>query len=570
MPTQKSQDDVTCDVLVIGSGAGGLATAVTAAKHGLDVLVVEKEPYYGGTMAFSGGFLWVPGNRHAKAEGIRDTPDAARAYLKNETGNFHNAEGVEAFLAHGPEMLDFFDRETEVKFVASAAFPDYHPDVEGGAAGGRSVLAAPFDARRLGPELKRLRPPLRTITFVGMMFNSGNEVKHFFNATRSLESLAYVVRRLIGHGRDLLVHRRGMRLTSGNALAARLAKSAFDLGVPIWTEAPARELISDGGGVTGAVVSRDGRSVRVTARKGVVLASGGFPLDRERVARQFPHVRQGGEHLSPAPEGNTGDGWRMAERLGAQVEESLPNAAAWIPVSKVRFSESRTGVFPHLIDRFKPGVVAVNRHGRRFVNETNSYHDVGVAMIRTCEGEGETAAWLVCDHPTLRKYGLGFAKPFPLPLTPYLRSGYLLRGRTLRDLARVAGIDPDGLEATIASFNRSAATGEDPAFGRGANVYNRYLGDPEHRPNPCVAPVERGPFYAVKMVMGDLGTFNGIRTDRWARVIGGSGEPIPGLFAVGNDAASIMGGNYPGAGITLGPILAFGYILGLHLAGKTA
>lgn len=569
-PGQKSQSEVVCDVLVVGSGAGGLSTAVTARKQGLDVLVVEKEPFFGGTMAFSGGFLWVPGNRHARDAGVSDSVEAARTYLRHEAGNHYDAERVDAFLEDGPRMLDFFERETEVQFLAAETFPDYHPDAPGGVAGGRSVLARPFDARLLGPELKRLRPPLRTITFVGMMFNSGNEVKHFFNATRSLTSLLYVVRRLVGHGRDLLLHRRGMRLTSGNALTARLAKSAFDLGVPIWTDCPARALIRDGAAVTGAVVSHQGRTVRVVARRGVVLACGGFPQDAVGRARLFPHVRRGAEHLSPAPSGNTGDGVAMAVGAGAATVEDLPNPAAWIPVSKVRFSATRTGVFPHLIDRFKPGIIAVDRHGRRFVNETRSYHDVGEAMIRTCEGEAETAAWLICDHATVRKYGIGFAKPFPIPLGIYLRSGYLLRGRTLAELAAVAGIDAGGLERTVAAFNRDAEHGVDTAFGRGSDVYNRYLGDPEHRPNPCIAPIGRGPYYAVKLLVGDLGTFDGVRTDATSRVLDAAGAPISGLYAVGNDASSIMGGTYPGAGITLGPILTFGYRLGLHLARATA
>lgn len=567
MSTQKCQDEVRCDVLVIGAGAGGLSTAITARKRGLNVIVIEKDRYFGGTMAFSGGFLWVPGNPQCKAAGVKDTTEAARTYLRHEAGAHYDAEGVETFLTYGPQMLEFFERETDVSFTAAETFPDYHPDAPGGVAGGRSVLAKPFDARQLGAELKRLRPPLRTITFVGMMFNSGNEVKHFFNATKSLTSLLYVIRRLAGHGRDLLMHRRGMRLTSGNALAARLAKSALDLGIPIWTEAPARELVRTDGRVTGAVVEHQGRTVCITADRAVVLACGGFPQDAALPAKHFPHVQRGGEHVSPAPTANTGDGVRMALGAGAAFVERLSNPAAWIPVSKVRLSPTTTGVFPHLIDRFKPGVIAVNRRGERFVNESHSYHDVGEAMIRTCEGERETAAWLICDHPTVRKYGIGFAKPFPLPLSLYLRSGYLVRGRTLADLAHATGIDAAGLERTVERYNRTAGQGSDPDFGRGTTAYNRYLGDPDHRPNPCVGPIRQGPYYAVKLLMGDLGTFAGVRTDRCGRVIGQDGAPVAGLYAVGNDAASIMGGNYPGAGITLGPIMTFGYVLGRHLAG---
>jgi succinate dehydrogenase/fumarate reductase flavoprotein subunit len=225
------------------------------------------------------------------------------------------------------------------------------------------------------------------------------------------------------------------------------------------------------------------------------------------------------------------------------------------------------GVFPHLIDRYKPGIIAVTQHGRRFTNESNSYHDVGQAIIEACRNEAETAAWLIADHRSIRRYGLGFAKPFPLPLTPHLRSGYLLRGRTLAELAERAGIDGSTLARSIADYNTGARDGRDERFGKGSTAYNRFLGDPEQKPNPCVAPLEQAPFYAVKIVLGDLGTFAGIRTDSSARVINEEGRVVQGLYATGNDMASVMGGNYPGGGITLGPAMTFGYIAGRHLAG---
>jgi succinate dehydrogenase/fumarate reductase flavoprotein subunit len=564
-PQPKSANE--CDVLVIGSGAGGLSTAITARKKGLDVIVIEKEPYFGGTTALSGGVLWVPGNHHAKKAGIKDTAEAARTYLRNETGNFFNEEAVQAFLDNGPQMLKFFERETEVKFLPTI-YPDYHPNVAGGVDIGRSVIAAPYDARNLGPELERLRPPLRTITFIGMMFNSANnELKHFFNATKSMTSAIYVGKRLSKHLTEVALYRRGVQATSGNALVARLAKSALDLGIPIRTNTSARQLWIVDGKVKGGLVSGADGDDRIGARRGVVLACGGFPHDTQRIAKLYPHVARGAEHVSPTPSGNIGDGIRMAEEVGARIEDRYPSAAAWMPVSKVSLGKGGTGVFPHLVDRYKPGVIAVNRHGRRFTNESESYHDVGAAMIRACEGERETAAWLICDHPTIRKYGLGFAKPAPVPLQLYTRTGYLKKGRTLRELARVAGIEPAGLEETVRKFNVGAERGEDPEFGRGSTSFNRYLGDSDHKPNPNVAPIRQAPYYAVKIIMGDLGTFDGIATDAVGRVLGSNSSPIPGLYAVGNDRASIMGGNYPGGGITLGPIMTFGYITGRHLAG---
>lgn len=566
----QAASDLACDVLVVGSGAGGLATAITARKRGLDVLVIEKEPFFGGTTAFSGGVLWVPGNPHAVRAGLADTREAARTYLRHEAGNAYDEAAVEAFLDEGPRMIEFFERETEVKFVLSG-YPDYHPDAPGGAQAGRSVTAAAFDARKLGREIARLRPPLETITFIGMMFNSSNEdLKHFFRATRSLTSATYVARRLARHLKDLAIHRRGVQITSGNALAARLAKTAFDLGIPIRTGTAAESLSVTDGRITGAVVRGADGERRVTARRAVVLACGGFPHDRERIARAYPHLARGAEHLSPTPDGNTGDGIRLGEAAGGAFEIRMANAAAWMPVSRVPLGGGRTGVFPHLVDRYKPGIVAVNRHGRRFTNEANSYHDTGAAMIRDGEGEGETAAWLICDHPTIRKYGLGYAKPAPVPIGRYVRNGYLVTGRTLPDVARAAGIDPDGLVATVEAYNADAVRGEDPAFGRGSTAFNRFLGDAEHRPNPNVAPVAKGPFYALKLVMGDLGTFDGLRTDTVGRVLRPDARPVPGLYAVGNDRASIMGGAYPGAGITLGPIMTFGFITGRHLADEAA
>jgi succinate dehydrogenase/fumarate reductase flavoprotein subunit len=557
----------SCDVLVIGSGAGGLSTAITARKAGLDVVIIEKEEFFGGTTAFSGGVLWIPGNAHARKAGIKDSPDAARTYLRHETGNYFSEKAIDAFLDHGPRMLDFFENETEAKFVLSG-YPDYHPDVEGGAAIGRSVTAAPFDARKLGHEIKRLRPPLATITFIGMMFNSSNEdLKHFFRATRSLKSAAYVAKRLVSHFKDLALYRRGVQITSGNALVARLAKTVFDLRIPLLTGTAAQGLLTEDGTVRGASV-RDGEGeYRISARRAVVLACGGFPHDVERISRAYPHLARGGEHLSPTPSGNTGDGVKMAEQVGGSCDIRFPSAAAWMPVSKVPMGGGKFGVFPHLVDRYKPGIIGVNRRGQRFTNESNSYHDTGAAMIADGEAQPETAAWLICDHATIRKYGLGYAKPAPVPIGIYVRNGYLQTAPTLRALAEVVGIDAAALEATVRQYNEGATAGEDREFGRGSTAFNRFLGDPENKPNPNVAPIGKGPYYALKLLMGDLGTFDGLTTDTVGRVLGAGARPIPGLYAVGNDRASIMGGNYPGAGITLGPIMTFGYITGRHLAG---
>ena len=239
-----------------------------------------------------------------------------------------------------------------------------------------------------------------------------------------------------------------------------------------------------------------------------------------------------------------------------------------MPVSRVPYGNGEFGVFPHLLDRYKPGIIGVLKNGKRFTNESNSYHDVGAAMIRACEGQKDTAMWLICDKPTMAKYGLGYAKPAPMPLGGLIRNGYLIKGNTLAELAKNAGIDAAGLEATVRDYNVGAVKGEDPAFGRGRTAFNRYLADPENKPNPCVGPVQQGPFYAVKVIMGDLGTFDGIKTSVVGEVLKRDGSAIDGLYAVGNDRASIMGGNYPGAGITHGPNMTFGYITAHHIADR--
>jgi succinate dehydrogenase/fumarate reductase flavoprotein subunit len=565
-----SSRTVTCDVLVVGSGAGGLAAATAAAAQGLETIVAEKDRFVGGTTALSGGFMWVPNNPVSQRDGVQDSVEAARTYLRDQAGNHFNAECVDAFLAKGPEAVAFFERDTALQFDAASAFSDYHPLAPGGVSGGRSIVARPYDAKGLGAELKRLRPPMPELTFAGLMIGSGPELKHFFNVTRSLRSVAYVAGRLSAHARDLALHGRGMRLTNGNALAGRLFRSTLDKGGKVWTEAPAKRLLVEGGRVVGAVVGSPEGDVEVRTRRGVVLAAGGFPQDKARRRTLFPHDPAGDSHFSPAPAGNTGDGLRLAEDAGAGVELGYPNAAAWVPVSRVPRKDGSWGVFPHFIDRAKPGLIAVLPDGRRFVNEANSYHDFIQALFAASPAGERIRAHLVVDHAFIRRFGIGFVKPFPVPLGPQIRSGYLKRGNSLAELAQVAGIDAKGLEATVAAYNADARTGEDRAFGKGSTAYNRFNGDPAFTPNPCLAPIETGPFYAVEVVVGDLGTFAGIRANGDAQVLDREGRPIPGLYAVGNDMASIMGGNYPGGGITLGPAITFAYIAAQHMARSPA
>jgi hypothetical protein len=560
----------TYDVLVVGSGAAGLAAAITARKRGLEVAVLEKEPVFGGTTALSGGVLWIPLNHYGQKQNPDDSVEKVRTFMKAETGAFYDEEAVATFIQKGPEMVEFFERETSMKFVPTL-YPDYHPTQQGGVDIGRSILAAPYDIRGLGKDMERLKLPLRSITFIGMMFNSSNaDLKHFFRATKSLTSFLYVARRLASHLKELILYRRAIQVTSGNALAARLAKSALDLGIPILTSTPVRQLLTSGGHVTGVLASGTDGEHQLLARHGVVLACGGFPHDVKRITQAYPHLRRGHQHLSPTPKSNTGDGCNMAEQVGGVVDIRFKEPSAWMPVSKVDFGGGETGVFPHLLDRYKPGIIGVLSNGHRFTNESNSYHDVGAALHRACSNMKETAMWLICDKTALSKYGLGYVKPAPMPIGSFIRNGYLIKGNTLAELAKNAGIDSTGLEQTVREYNKDAERGADPAFGRGSTSFNRYLADPDNMPNPCVAPVKQGPFYAVKVLMGDLGTFDGLRTSVVGEVLHSNGTPIVGLYATGNDRASVMGGNYPGAGITHGPNMTFGYVTGNHIADQVS
>lgn len=560
------------DLLVIGSGAGGLSVAVTAAELGLSVLVVEKDAQFGGTTAWSGGWMWVPRNPLAVEAGIREPLDAPLAYLRHELGAQFDEARARAFLEQGPRMVEFFRRHTALQFIDGNTIPDFHGHAPHAALGGRSLCAAPFDGRVLGARIRDLKPPLAETTLWGMGIASGAELRHFFSALRKPASLWYVARRVLAHGRDLLRYRRGMRLVNGNALVAALAASALAKGVEIRTSSPAQRLIMKGGRVVGAVLATAQGEVDVRARCGVVLASGGFPHDDARKRALLPHAPTGAGHWSAAARGNTGDGLRLGEAAGGQVTADLAQCAALAPVSLVPRADGSVAHFPHLIERAKPGLIAVRANGLRFTNEADSYHDFMQALLRATPAGQPAQAWLVCDHGFIRHYGLGAVKPAPMPMASHLASGYLQRGDTLAELALACGVDAQGLERTVERYNAMAFTGQDTDFAKGETPYNRVQGDAAFAaergwPNPCMAPLQHGPFYAVRIVPGSLGTFAGLQVNAHAQVLDAQGEPIPGLYANGNDMRSVMGGHYPAGGITLGPAMTFGYIAAHHAAG---
>jgi succinate dehydrogenase/fumarate reductase flavoprotein subunit len=557
-----------CDLLVVGGGAAGLTGAVTAAYHGLKVVVAEKAPVLGGATSWSGGWMWVPLNPLSRADGIIEDIDEPRTYLKHALGENYDEPRVEALLDNGPHMVGFFENHTALQFVSGSWIADIQGDLPGAGTGGRSVGPKPINMRRIKKSLRtKLRPQLYETSLLGMGIMAGPDLQAFLHATTSVKGLFHAGWRVMFHLFDLVTNRRGMQLVNGTALIARLAKSADDLGVRMLTETPVRRLLTDDGAVTGAVLDGPDGEITVRARRGVLLAAGGFPNDIKRRAELFPRTPTGREHWTLAPTEATGDGVSLGESAGGRLDTSLASPAAWCPVSIVPYRNGRVGTYPHIVDRGKPGLIAVLSNGKRFVNEADGYYQFTAAMIAAAPADEEVAAWLICDHTFQRRYPFGMSKPFPFPVWPYLRSGYLKRGRTLEDLAVECGIDRSGLLATVEAFNKRAVVGEDPEFGRGTSAFNRGSGDPDHEPNPSLAPVEKGPFYAIKVLPGSFGTFAGLRTDPMSRVVADDGQPIAGLYAAGSDQANVMGGHYPSGGINIGPAMTFGYIAARHAAG---
>lgn len=554
-----------CDVLVIGSGAGGLSTAVTAAIKGLDVIVAEKSTVFGGTTAVSGGWLWIPNTLHAKQAGQEEQIDIPKQYLKQVLADQYDEETIHTYLTMAPEMVDFFEKSTAVKFNIGAAVPDFF-DVPGSRVGWRSIVAASFDGRELGDKLHLLKPAIPETMVWGMGIASGADMKHFINTFSAVPSFIYATKRILRHFVDLLFRHRSTQLVNGNALVARLLKSALDQNVRLKANHSATALLYDNGKVTGAVFNTPEGLVKIVAKYGVVLATGGFPHDEPRKKQLFQHVAQGTPHFSAAPETNTGDGLKLAESVGAKVATHLPCSGAWAPVSLMPRLDGRLGRFPHLVERGKPGLIAVLPNGQRFTNEGDSYPAFIKDLLKHTPSGALARCWLICDHKFIRRYGLGAVKPFPISMQPWIENGYLKSADDLESLAYQCGIAEQNFKETLVNYNLHAKKGEDPQFHRGTTPYQKAQGDAVQTPNPCIAPIEKGPFYAVEVVPGSLGTFAGLITDLTGKVLDQtSKQPIPGLYAVGNDMNTIMGGQYPSGGITLGPAMTFGYLAGLDL-----
>lgn len=557
------------DLVVVGSGAAGMAAALTARHLGLKVLIVEKSRWIGGSTAWSGGAVWMPNNHHQLAAGAQEPREQALDYLRAEVGNHGRPEMWSTFLDHGPQAIRFLEDRTELRFSMRPVAPDYHPDQPGAALGHRVLDPLDFDGRTLGPDLARLRPPIPEFTVFGGMMVGRADIPQMYRMTRDPRAALHAAGILARHLRDRLIHGRASRLVLGSAMAGRLLASCRAAGIEIRTETAAQRLMTEGGRVTGLEVRGPAGSYAIHAARGVVLAGGGAARAAVLEPRLHPHAAQSG-HWSMSPEGSTGDSLALTAPLGVEPVSGNAEPLFYAPVSLLpQPGGAPPRPFPHLfLDRAKPGVYAVDATGRRFVNEAASYHDFVRAMLGRGPGRApQGAVWLIADHATIRRYGMGAVRPFPAPVWGHLRSGYLKRGQTLAELARAIEVPAQALTETAAAATRHAAAGHDPDHGKGSTAYHRYLGDPENRPNPCLGPLSRPPFYAIRLYPGDIGAAVGLPIDPQARVLDRSGAAVPGLFACGNDANSIMGGTYPGAGITLGPALTFGYIAAHSAAG---
>ncbi|MFB3819276.1 MAG: FAD-dependent oxidoreductase [Candidatus Methylomirabilales bacterium] len=556
--------DAEYDLVVLGAGAAGMTAALVGAVEGLRTLLVEKSEQVGGTTAFSSGTVWIPDNPEQRGLGVTGDAERALAYLDALVDGRAARPLRQAFLAAGPEMLEYLERHTDVRFQVYRRQPDYRQELPGAAEGGRPLEPVPFDGRKLGAQFDRLRWPIRELMLFGGMMITRGETLRLLQIGRSWDAFALGARLVGRYLSDRLRYRRGTRLVLGNALAARLFKALLDRRVTIWFGAATTRLLREAGRAAGLEVRVAGASRRIRAHRGIVLAGGGFPASPELRERYLP--KPVAQHTS-AFEGCVGETLRLAQEIGAALGAPGQDNAFWFPGSLAKRRDGTTAVYPHIVlDRGKPGLLAVNAAGRRFVNEAVAYHEFVRAMYRSHRLVSTIPAFLVCDRRFVWRYGLGVIRPRTPLLRPYIARGYLRAADSVEGLARATGVDPAGLAETVRAHNEFARTGVDPEFGKGENAYDRHTGDPAHLPNPCLGPIARAPFCAVAVWPTPLGTSLGLRTDAHARVLDGSGAPIPGLYACGNDMHSVLGGEYPGAGAQIGLAMAFGYVAAMHAA----
>lgn len=558
------------DVVVVGAGGAGMAAALFAALEGARVLLLEHTQYVGGTTAWSAGTTWVPGTHHAAKVNPNDTLQEARTYLDAAIGDYAPASMRQAFLDHGAAAVKRIEEHSDVQYRPCPKHPDYISDLPGSTLNGRALEPLPFDGRLLGGLFGLIRPPIPEFTVLGGMMVDRTDINHLLGMTGSLASLRHSMGILLRHASDRLRYPRGTRLVMGNALVGRLLYSlSKQANVTLALNTSLEQLDGPDGAVNAVVIVQNGQRCTVAVKGGVVLASGGFNRNATQRKDKLPG---GNEAWCPGAPGHTGLAQELARKRGAHFAEGGKSHAFWAPVSLRKRADGSTAVFPHFVmDRAKPGFVTVNQAGQRFVNESTSYHLFGLAMQEAHTRTPSVPAYLVCDAQALRKYGIGMVRPGGKGLAPFLDDGYLTEGSTLHELAARLGIDANGLTRSVAQINAYAQTGVDPDFGRGVTAYQQNIGDATagHK-NPNLGPIQTAPFYAVKLYPGDIGASTGLETDTQARVLDVKRSAIAGLYAVGNDMHSIMGGVYTAPGITIGPGLVFGYIAAQHAAARAA
>lgn len=544
------------DVVVMGSGAAGLTSALVAAKAGNTVAVLEKAPHFGGTTAISGGGIWVPGSPQAKAAGVDDSIETARDYVLGVVGNRAERTLIEAYLNNGPEMVNWLAENSHVDFMISPPSSDWYPEVPGAVDFGRLLSPTEYDGKKLGKDFDRLQKPREEFNAPGGMMIDLFDLE-YINRLPSPGALWHMAKIAVRFALDKRKLGRGSRLTMGNALIGRLLHSVLDAGVDLFEATPVEGLITADGKVTGVRATVKGVSTEIPAAKGVVLASGGFSANAEMRKAYIPFADQ---HVSILPYHNSGDGIAAATATGAAMGAENHANAVWAVVSKRTRDDGYVERYAHLIDMSKPGCIAVNKAGQRFGNEAS------VHFVEAMHATATVPAHIVANARFVKKYGMGLVLPGGGKIKEMLACGYMKTGNSLSELAAKIGVDPAGLEATALRVNADAASGKDTQFGKGDTQIDIEIGDPKHKPNACFGPMGAGPYYAVEIFPGDGSTTVGVKIDEQCRVIGQDGAPISGLWAAGLDANSIWQGKSPAHGCNVGPAMVTGYIAGKSVA----
>ncbi|BBY92963.1 3-ketosteroid-delta-1-dehydrogenase [Mycobacterium gallinarum] len=560
--------DHTVDVLVIGSGGGGMTAALAADAFGLDTLVVEKSPQFGGSTALSGGGIWVPGAPSQREAGYVPDPDGVFEYLQRITSGLVSDARLRAYVDSAPEMMEFLERHSRwFEFVWKPGYADYYPELPGGSELGSTINVPAIDLRELGDEEQNLLRPL-ALAPKGIWF-APKDLRLFYQVRQNWRGKAVLVKLIWRMFRARVF---GDRMAAiGQSLAARMRLALKEHDIPLWLSAPMTELITDvDGTVTGAVVERNGQAQRIGARHGVILAAGGFDHDMEWRRQHLPVLEKDWSFGNPA---SMGDGIRAGEKVGGSTD--LLDEAWWFPA--MCWPDGRLQFM--LNERMMPSQFVVNGEGKRFINEAAPYMDFAHAMIEGHNsGVAHIPCWLVTDIRSFHRYVVGGHLPIPkVPFAPvptgwkvpkaWLESGVVLEANSFEELATKIGAPPAQLRATADRFNELARKGHDDDFNRGDSAYDNYYGDPT-LPNPNLYPLGKPPYYAFQIILGDLGTSGGLRTDEYARVLRSDDSFVKGLYAVGNTSAAVMGRSYAGAGATIGPAMTFGYVAAKHIADQ--